>query len=87
MTEIWTFLFSLGLGIAARFLYMLASLVSKRTDLLPVTFILDLLTVCAVGAGFTLYVVMTGAALAPYMFAALAGGYYLTYKLTAKKAR
>lgn len=84
MSETYSFLFCLGLGIAARFLYMGATLLSKRTDILPVTVILDVLTVLTVGAAFTLYVIFTGSVLAPYMFAALMSGYLLTYKLTAR---
>lgn len=84
MSETYAFLFCLGLGIAARFLYMGATLLAKRTDILPVTVVLDTLTVMIVGAAFTLYVIFTGSVLAPYMFAALMSGYLLTYKLTAR---
>lgn len=75
-------MFCLGLGIAARILYMAETLLAKRTDILPVTVILDMLTVLTVGGGFTAYVILTGSVLAPYMFAALFSGYFLTYKLT-----
>ena len=84
MSETYAFLFCLGLGIAARFLYMAETLLAKRTDILPVTVILDMLTVIIVGGAFTLYVIFTGSVLAPYMFAALFSGYFLTYKLTSK---
>ncbi|MDE5593394.1 MAG: hypothetical protein K2I75_05615 [Clostridiales bacterium] len=82
MSETYAFLFCLGLGIAARFLYMGESLLAKRTDILPVTVILDAFAVIIVGGAFTLYVILTGSVLAPYMFAALFGGYFITYKLT-----
>lgn len=85
MSEVYAFLFCLGLGIAARFLYMGATLLSKRTDILPVTIILDTLTVMIVGAAFTLYIIFTDSVLGAYMFAALASGYLLTYKLTSFK--
>ncbi|MDE6029136.1 MAG: hypothetical protein K2F90_02300 [Clostridiales bacterium] len=86
MSETYAFLFCLGLGIIGRFLYMGESLLAKRTDILPVTVILDMLVVIVVGGAFTLYVILTGSVLAPYMFAALFGGYYITYKLTARSA-
>lgn len=86
MTEIYAFIFSLGLGIAARALYLGATALSKRTDLLPVTVILDILTAAVVGGAFTAYVILSAVEIAPYMFAALATGYYLTYLLT-KKSR
>lgn len=84
MSEIYAFLFCLGLGIAARFLYMGATLLAKRTDIFPVTVVLDVLTVIIVGGAFTVYVIFTDTVLAPYMFAALFSGYFLTYKLTSK---
>lgn len=84
MSETYAFLFCLGLGIAARFLYMGESLLAKRTDILPVTVILDMLAVIIVGGAFTLYVIFTGSVLAPYMFAALFAGYFFAYKLTSK---
>lgn len=87
MSETYAFLFCLGLGIASRFLYMGMTLLSKRTDIFPVTVVLDALTVCLVGGAFTLYVIFTGSVLAPYMFAALLSGYFLTYKLTSGGAR
>lgn len=82
MSETYAFLFCLGLGIAARFLYMGSTLLAKRTDILPVTVVLDALTVSVVGGAFTLYIILTGSVLAPYMFAALLSGYFITYKLT-----
>ncbi|MCH5156170.1 MAG: hypothetical protein J1F69_06130 [Clostridiales bacterium] len=82
MSETYAFLFCLGLGIASRFLYMGMTLLAKRTDIFPVTVVLDALTVTIVGGAFTLYVIFTGSVLAPYMFAALFSGYFLTYKLT-----
>ncbi|MDE7406366.1 MAG: hypothetical protein K2M89_05795 [Clostridiales bacterium] len=87
MSETYAFLFCLGLGIAARFLYIGESLLAKRTDILPVTVILDTLTVIIVGGAFTLYVILTGSVLAPYMFASLFGGYFITYKLTSSGGR
>ena len=82
MNETYAFLFCLGLGIFSRFLYMGSSLLAKRTDIFPVTIVLDALCVCAVGGAFTVYVIFSGIVLAPYMFAALFSGYFLTYKLT-----
>ena len=82
MSETYALLFCLGLGIVSRFLYMGMTLLAKRTDILPVTVVLDALTVCLVGGAFTLYIIFTGSVLAPYMFAALFSGYFLTYKLT-----
>lgn len=82
MTELYSFIFCIALGIAARILFMAFDLLAKRTNLLPVTVVLDILTVSIVGAGFTLYVVLSGAVLAPYMFAALFSGYLFTYWLT-----
>ena len=84
MTELYAFIFSLGLGIFARGLYLAESALAKRTNLLPVTVVLDLLTALIVGGAFTLYVILTGTTLAPYMFAALLSGYYVTYMLTRK---
>lgn len=84
MIELYAFLFSLGLGIAARFLYIGSSALSKRTNILPVTFILDILTVAIVGGAFTAYVILTGTPLAPYMFAALLSGYLFCYWATKK---
>ncbi len=82
MSDIYAFVFCIALGIAGRFLFMVMSVLAKRTDILPVTVVLDMLTVAAVGGGFTAYVILTGAVLAPYMFAALFAGYLLTYLLT-----
>ena len=87
MSETYAFLFCLALGIAARFLYMGATLLAKRTDILPVTIVLDALTMIVVGGAFTAYVILTGSVLAPYMFAALISGYFLTYKLTLGKSK
>ena len=87
MSETYAFLFCLGLGIASRFLYMGMTLLAKRTDIFPVTVVLDMLTVTIVGGSFTLYVIFTGSVLAPYMFAALFSGYFLTYKLTSGGAK
>ena len=84
MTELYAFLFSLGLGIFARGLYLASTALAKRTNLLPVTVALDLFTALIVGGAFTLYVIITGTTLAPYMFAALLSGYYITYVLTRK---
>lgn len=87
MTELYAFLFCIALGFAGRILFLAASLLAKRTDLLPVTVILDTLTVLAVGGGFTAYIVLTGTPLAPYMFAALAAGYLFTYWVTKSKPK
>ena len=66
MSEMYSFLFCLGLGIFARLLFIGTNALAKRTNILPVTFVLDALTVITVGAGFTLYVIFSGAVLAPY---------------------
>ena len=87
MSETYAFLFCLALGIAGRFIFLAANLLAKRTDLLPVTVILDALTVMLVGGGFTLYVGLSGTVLAPYMFAALFSGYLFTYWLTKPRPR
>ena len=85
MSEVYAFLFCLGLGVFGRILYMGATLLARRTDILPVTVVLDMLTVMIVGGAFTLYVILTGSVIAPYMFAALLAGYFFTYKLTSKR--
>ncbi len=82
MSEIYAFLFCLGLGLFSRFLYMGASKLAERTDIYPVTIVLDILTVAIVGAAFSLYIILTSSVIAPYMFAALLGGYYICYRLT-----
>ncbi len=84
MTELYTFLFCLGLGLVARVLYVLTSLLAERTNLLPVTVVLDISVCLAVGGAFTAYVVLTGAVIAPYMFAAVLAGYLFMYYLTRK---
>lgn len=86
MTELYAFLFSLGLGIAARVLYIGATALARRTNLLPVTIILDALTAMIVGGAFTAYVIATGTPLAPYMFAVLFAGYLFCYWCTKKPA-
>ena len=82
MSELYAFLFSLGLGVAARILYIGSTALAKRTNLLPVTFVLDVLTVATVGGAFTLYVIYTGTQLAPCLFAALFSGYLFAYWVT-----
>lgn len=82
MKETYAFIFCIALGIAARFLYLAASALAKRTDLIPVTVVLDALTAALVGGAFILYVILTGTVIAPYMFAALFSGYFLTYLIT-----
>lgn len=84
MIELYSFLFCLGLGIVARPLFMAVSVLSKRTNLIPVTIVLDFVFACSVGGAFIAYVILTGAVLAPYMFAALLSGYLLTYRITSK---
>lgn len=68
---------------------MAVSVLAKRTNLIPVTIALDFVFACTVGGGFIAYVILTGAELAPYMFAALLSGYLIMYRLTKKcgKAR
>ncbi|MCX4384183.1 MAG: hypothetical protein OSJ39_00105 [Clostridia bacterium] len=85
MSELYAFLFSLGLGVAARALYLGATALARRTNLLPVTVVLDTLTVLAVGGAFTLFIVLTGTVLAPYLFAALFSGYLFAYWATKRK--
>ena len=87
MSETYAFLFCLGLGIAGRLIFLAANLLAKKTDLLPVTIVLDALTVMLIGGGFTLYVGLSGTVLAPYMFAALFTGYLFTYLLTKPKPK
>ena len=82
MIELYSFLFCLGLGIIARPLFMAVSVLAKRTNLIPVTIVLDFVFACTVGGAFITYVILSGAVLAPYMFAALLSGYLLTYRLT-----
>ncbi len=86
MSELYAFLFSLGLGVAARVLYIGSSALSKRTNLLPVTFVLDVLTAAVVGGAFTLYIILTGTRLAPYLFAALFSGYLFAYWATRRSS-
>lgn len=85
MSELYAFLFALGLGVAARVLYLGATALARRTNLLPVTIALDALTVCAVGGAFIIFIVLTGTVLAPYLFAALFSGYYFSYLATRRK--
>lgn len=87
MSEMYAFLFCLALGIVARLIFIASSLLAKRTNILPVTVILDTLTVLMIGGAFTLYIIFTGAVLAPYMFAALLSGYLFTYWLTKSSKR
>lgn len=87
MSEVYAFLFCFGLGIFSRFLYMGASKLAERTDLYPVTIVLDILTVAVVGAAFSLYIILTSSVIAPYMFAALLCGYYLCYILTRRRPK
>ena len=84
MNEIYAFVFCLALGLVARGLYMLATALAKRTNLLPVTIVLDVIVVLIVGGAFTAYVIFSDTVLAPYMFASLATGYMFAYVLSAK---
>lgn len=85
MSELYTFLFALGLGVVARVLYLIASAISKRTGLLPVTVVLDTVVALLVGGALIVYITLTGTVIAPYIFACLFGGYLITYFLTRKK--
>lgn len=85
MTEIYAFLFSLVLGFFARVLYLGESALSKRTNLIPVTVALDILTAAAIGGAFIAYVILCDVVLAPYLFAALAAGYFIAFAFTRKK--
>ena len=49
MTELYSFLFCLGLGLTARFLFIGVSALCKRTNILPVTIVLDTLFVLLIG--------------------------------------
>ena len=82
MNDLYTFLFCIALGIVARILYIASTALAKRTNIFPVTVVLDVLVCLIVGAAFAAYVIIFGVTLAPYMFAALAAGYFFTYKLT-----
>ena len=84
MNEIYAFVFCLALGLAARGLYMLTTALAKRTNLLPVTIVLDVLVVLIVGGAFTAYIVLSDTVLAPYMFASLATGYMCADGLSSK---
>lgn len=86
MREIYDFIFFIAAGISARFLYLAATALAKRTNLLPVTVVLDTLTALAVGGACIAYVILTSAVVAPYMFAALLSGYLFTYWLTKRAA-
>lgn len=85
MNDLCSFLFCLALGVAARLLYLATTALARRTDILPVTFVLDAMIVPTVGGAFILYIIFTGTALAPYMFSAALTGYLIAYKLTEKK--
>lgn len=87
MIELYSFSVCIALGIFGRILFMGASALARRSDLIPVTVALDALTVCVIGGAFTLYVVLARAVLAPYMFAALFGGYLITYHITKKRPK
>ena len=49
--------------------------------------VLDMAVGIIVGGAFTAYVILSGATLAPYMFAVLGAGYLLTYRITKSKHR
>lgn len=85
MTELYSFLFCLGLGIVARLLFIAVSALARRTNLIPVTVALDFTFACVIGGAFIAYIILSGAVLAPYMFAALLSGYLLTYRLTLRR--
>lgn len=85
MNETYAFLFCLALGVFARLLFLASNALAKRTDILPITVILDILTAATVGGGFTVFIVFSGVTLAPYMFAALFSGYLFTYWVTKSK--
>ncbi len=82
MTEIYSFVFCLALGIAARLLYIAATFLAEKTDLFPVTVVLDISVAAIVGGAFAAYVILFSAVIAPYMFASLAAGYLITFLLT-----
>ncbi len=85
MSEVYAFLFSLGLGAAARLLYLAESALAKRTGLLPVTVILDVLLALVIGGALALYIILTGTVIAPYIFACLGGGYFIMFFFTRAK--
>lgn len=82
MTELYSFLFCLALGVCGRLLYIAFTLLAKRTDLMPVTVVLDISVCLIVGGAFAAYVILSGAVIAPYMFAALLTGYLFIYYFT-----
>ena len=82
MTEIYSFVFCLALGIAARLLYIASSKLAEKTNLFPVTVVLDIAVAAIVGGAFALFVILLSAVIAPYMFASLAAGYLITLLLT-----
>lgn len=85
MSEIYAFCFCLGLGIVTRLIFVALSTVAKRTNLFPVTVVLDMLCFLSAGGTFIAYVILSGAVLAPYMFAATCGGYLFCYYFTRSK--
>lgn len=87
MSELYAFLFCLLLGAATRLLYCAFSALAKRTNIYPVTVILDAIVMLMAGGAFCAYVVLSGATLAPYMFAAAGSAYYFTYLLTRRARR
>lgn len=85
MSELYSFLFCIALGFCARLLYIASTLLAKRTDIMPVTFILDMSVCLTVGCAFAAYIIFTDSVIAPYMFAAMFAGYFFTYKFTVSK--
>ena len=82
MTEIYSFAFCLALGLVARLLYLAASKLAEKTNLFPVTVVLDIAVAAIVGGAFAAYIILASAVIAPYMFASLATGYLITFLLT-----
>lgn len=80
--ELYSFLFCLALGTAFRLLYLAATALAKRIDLQPVTVLLDVSAAAIVGAAFTVYVILSGAVIAPYMGAAMLIGYAAAFAVT-----
>lgn len=84
-SSLCTFAFCITLGFLARVLYIGASTLSRRTDFLPVTVIIDFLFTATIGGTFIAYVVIFSVTIAPYQFVAMSIGYGVAFILTRKK--
>ncbi len=84
MNELVCFGVCLLLGAAARLTYLGMTALAKRADLLPVTVTLDVLTTLIVGVAFSAFVILSGAVVAPYMFASGIMGYFVVKRALKK---